>query len=154
MAEIPEFERRNVTRTVDDLGIETSRRFAEADQLRRETDKYLKPGRFSPASTEIGSIQSTPTKSEELLGIVAQGRYAIFPQIPEPKTRITALSEGRLATSIGEGADLLTKIKNAPKELKDERSTFSAISKFADAYGRTDKDCSHIYLHSKEFNKG
>jgi hypothetical protein len=141
-------------KTVDNLGIETSKKFAEAEQLRRETDKYIQQTKYGRIPTERESIQSTPTKSEELLGITAQGRFATFPDIPEVFTKITAFSGGRLISSIGEGNELKKKIEEAPPELKSEKENYTKISNFADEYKKRDKDCSDIAGRCKQYNKG
>lgn len=150
----PDIERGNVTKTVDDLGLQTSIDYAKAQQVISETKKYIEPTRYGRPPTERESVQTTPTKSDVLLGVVAQGRYAIFPPPADPKARITALSEGRLATSIGEGDALQEKINKAPGELKEDNAKFKVVSSFAEEYRSTDKDCEHIHGRLGQYNKG
>lgn len=151
MAEIPEYERRNVPKTIDNLGIQTSIDFARAEKQRREFEKYKRPEKVLPGERE--TIQKTPTKSEELLGEMAQGRFALLPPRREVKTKIMALQEGRLSASIGDGKMLQEKIKNAPEKLKNDPN-FSKMKELARVYRELDNDCSYIEGHSKQYNKG
>lgn len=153
MAEI-DIEKRNVVRTIDDLGLEPSIRYAEGEKIRRETEKFIQPGKYGKLPTEKETMEPTPTKSEELFGSTASGRYALFPERPEIISKITALSEGRCASSIGEGNDLMKKVVDAPEELKSNTEEYNLITNFAKQYKETDKDCQDIFGNCRQYNKG
>lgn len=88
-------------RTIDNLGIETSRRYAK-DKSQLQDAKLIEDSKLIPQKTEVSVLKPYyPTALEEYLGPLSQKMWAAFEAPPRSLALSSALFSYQLIPSLG-----------------------------------------------------
>ena len=158
-------------RTIDNLGIETSRRYAR-DQEQLEESKLIEDSKFIPQKTEVFLLKPhfSPELQEYFLP-TSQTKWAVFDPPPEYTTLAGSLFTYQLIPSLGDSEkqdantdklealeDTLSKHKQSKKrdqqdqqEEEKERKTLLNLLK---TIGRFDRTLQVINSRRNQFQRG
>ena len=140
-------------KTVDNLGFEAYRQFAEKERFLEGINKKPLPADFSQKN-KTESLTPAPTHEEVLLGVLRSRTSALFQAWPMIKTMVLAYTNGCLSDHLGNGKNLKDLIENAPEELQKMQKEFAVLLHFATTYLSLDELMKMAYGLGNEYFKG